>query len=278
MLVNSKEILNDAKKGGYAVPAPDFLDLDMARTFVQTAEAEGKPVILSFAQAHQDVISLEEAAVIGKLVGEAVSVPVVLHLDHGQDLEFLERAMDLGFTSVMIDASSKPFEENVAITKAVVALAHPRGITVEAEIGHVGQGDAFGGGAEGQKSDSIYTSVAEAVAFVEQTDVDSLAVSIGTCHGLYAGNTTPVLNFERLKELAAAVPVPLVLHGSSGSGDDNIHRCATEGIAKINIFTDFLVGATKEIHAQGADDFLAMKRAANTGMAAVLKHNFDNFI
>lgn len=201
-------------------------------------------MILSFAQAHQDVISLEEAAVIGKLVGEAVSVPVVLHLDHGQDLEFLERAMDLGFTSVMIDASSKPFEENVAITKAVVALAHPRGITVEAKLAMWAREMPLAVVPKA-KSDSIYTSVEEAVAFVEQTDVDSLAVSIGTCHGLYAGNTTPVLNFERLKELADAVPVPLVLHGSSGSGDDNIHRCATEGIAKINIFTDFLVGATK---------------------------------
>lgn len=277
MLVNSKDVLMCAKEGKYGVPAPDFVDLDSARTFVQTAEAEGKAIILSFAQAHQDVISLEEAATVGKLVAESVTVPIVLHLDHGQDLDFLKRAVDLGFTSVMIDASSKSFEENVRITKAVVAMAHPHNVTVEAEIGHVGQGDAFGGGAEGSKSDSVYTSVAEAVSFVEQTGVDSLAVSIGTSHGLYKNNEKPVLNFERLHELAEAVTVPLVLHGSSGSGDENIHKCATEGIAKINIFTDFLVGATKEIKAQKAEDFLAIKKAANVGMAKVLKHNFDNF-
>ncbi|MEG0377043.1 MAG: class II fructose-bisphosphate aldolase [Eubacterium sp.] len=277
MLVNSKDILIQAKEGGYGVPAPDFLDLDSARVFVQTAQEVDKSIILSFAQAHQEIISLEEAAAIGKLLAESVTVPIALHLDHGQDLDFLKRAIDLGFTSVMIDASSKSFEENVRITKEVVAMAHPRNVTVEAEIGHVGQGDTFGGGAEADKSESVYTSVAEAVAFVEQTGVDSLAVSIGTSHGLYKNNGKPVLNFERLHELAEAVEVPLVLHGSSGSGVENIHRCATEGIAKINIFTDFLVGATQEIEAEKAIDYLAIKKASNIGMAKVLRCNFDNF-
>lgn len=276
MLVNSKEILLDAKKNHYGVPAPDFIDLDSARTYVQIAEEQNKSIILSFAQSHRNLISLEEAAAIGKLMAENVNVPIVLHLDHGEDIEFIKRAIELGFTSVMIDASMKSFEENVRITKEVVELAHPKGVTVEAEIGHVGQGESYGQG-EGSKGDSIYTTVEEAVSFVEQTGIDSLAVSIGTAHGLYKGNKSPVLNFERLHELSKAVNIPLVLHGSSGTGDDNLHRCATEGISKVNVFTDFLVGAMKEIDAVKPSDYVALKKAANKGMAKVLRHYLNVF-
>ena len=222
MLVNSKEVLEDAKKRNYSLVAPDFLDLDSARVFVNTAEKMHKPIILSFAQAHSYVISLEEAATVGKFMAENVKIPIVLHLDHGEDIDFIKRAMKLGFSSVMIDASAKTFAENVEITKEVVSLAHPRNITVEAEIGHVGQGVNF---SHGEESESIYTTVEEAVEFQKSTQVDSLAVSIGTSHGIYKGNKTPILNFERLHELATHVPVPLVLHGGSGSGEENLKRC-----------------------------------------------------
>ncbi len=277
MLVNSKEVLLDAKKNNYGVPAPDFLDLDSARTFVEVAEEYNRPIILSFAQAHRNIISLEEAATVGKFMAESVKVPIVLHLDHGEDIEYIKRAMDLGFTSVMIDASMDSFEENVRKTKEVVALAHPKGITVEAEIGHVGQGEIVGQG-EGQSgTSSIYTTVEEAVSFVKQTGVDSLAVSIGTSHGIYKGNKNPEINFERLNELAKAIEVPLVLHGGSGTGDDNLHRCAIEGISKINVFTDFLVGAMKEIDEVKPVDFIALKKASNEGMAKILRHYFKVF-
>lgn len=277
MLVNSKEILLDAKKNNYGVPAPDFLDLDSARTFVKVAEEQNKSIILSFAQAHKNVISLEEAAIIGKFMAESVKVPIVLHLDHGQDVDYIKRAIELGFTSVMIDASMDSFEENVRKTKEVVELAHAKGVTVEAEIGHVGQGKIFGQGEGHSDTESVYTTVEEAISFVDQTGVDSLAVSIGTAHGLYSGNKNPEINFERLHELSEAIKIPLVLHGGSGSGDDNLHRCAMEGISKINVFTDFLVGAMKEIDAAKPSDFVALKNASNEGMANVLRHYFNVF-
>lgn len=273
MLVNSKEVLLEAKKGGYAVPAPDFIDLDSARAFCKTAEKLNKPVILSFAQAHSEVISLHEAALIGKFMAEEVSVPVVLHLDHGTDIAFIKEAIDLGFTSVMIDASMMDFDTNVKMTKEVVEYAHARNVTVEAEIGHVGSGENY---ENHDNSDSIYTTKEEAKRFVELTDVDSLAVSIGTAHGIYKGGK-PALSFDTLHEIRDEVSVPLVLHGGSGTGDDNLKRCAKEGISKINVFTDFLVSAMNQIDTDKPKDYLALKVSSNTGMMNTLEHYYGVF-
>uniref|UniRef100_UPI00359C6D29 class II fructose-bisphosphate aldolase n=1 Tax=Faecalicatena contorta TaxID=39482 RepID=UPI00359C6D29 len=274
MLVNTKEMLENARQGGYALPAPDFIDLDSARVFVQTAERLNKPLILSYAQALKHMLSLEEAAVIGCLLGKQASIPVALHLDHGLDIEFIGRAVELGFTSVMIDASDKSFAENVRCTREVVELAHARNVTVEAEIGHVGQGDNY---ASFESSESVYTMPEEAVEFVAQTGVDSLAVSIGTVHGIYKNLESPVLSFECLHKLAKNIHVPLVLHGGSGTGDDNLRRCAAEGISKINVLTDFLTGAMEQIKKDSAADYLAVKRAANFGMAEVFEHYYSVF-
>lgn len=273
MLVNSKEVLLEAKKGGYAVPAPDFIDLDSARAFCKTAEKLNKPVILSFAQAHSEVISLHEAALIGKFMAEEVSVPVVLHLDHGTDIAFIKEAIDLGFTSVMIDASMMDFDTNVRMTKEVVEYAHARNVTVEAEIGHVGSGENY---ENHDNSDSIYTTKEEAKRFVELTDVDSLAVSIGTAHGIYKGGK-PALSFDTLHEIRDEVSVPLVLHGGSGTGDDNLKRCAKEGISKINVFTDFLVSAMNQIDTDKPKDYLALKVSSNKGMMNTLEHYYGVF-
>ncbi|MGN1053727.1 MAG: ketose-bisphosphate aldolase [Erysipelotrichaceae bacterium] len=273
MLVNSKEVLLEAKKGGYAVPAPDFIDLDSARAYCKTAEKLKKPVILSFAQAHSEVISLHEAALIGKFMAEEVSVPVVLHLDHGTDIAFIKEAIDLGFTSVMIDASMMDFNTNVKMTKEVVEYAHARNVTVEAEIGHVGSGENY---ENHDNSDSIYTTKEEAKRFVELTDVDSLAVSIGTAHGIYKGGK-PALSFDTLHEIRDEVSVPLVLHGGSGTGDDNLKRCAKEGISKINVFTDFLVSAMNQIDIDKPKDYLALKVSSNKGMMNTLEHYYGVF-
>lgn len=272
MLVSSKELLLQAKKDGFAIPAPDFIDLDSARAYVNVANKLGKPIILSYAQAHEDMLNVYEAAAIGKQIAQSVDVPIVLHLDHGSDEKLIKKAIDLGFTSVMIDASMDSFEQNVRRTKAIVDYAHPHGVSVEAEIGHVGSGLNY---ENHDECDSIYTNVKDAIAFVEQTGVDSLAVSIGTAHGVYKG--TPVLSFERLKELQKAIEVPLVLHGGSGSGDENLHRCAMEGISKINIFTDFMIGAMKEIEQVQPKDYFELKKAANRGMEDVLSHYFKVF-
>lgn len=272
MLVNSKELMLHAKKNGYAIPATNFIDLDSARTYVEVAEKRNLPLILPFAQSHKDIISLEEAALIGKFFAEKASVPVVLHLDHGEDKEFIFRAIELGFTSVMIDASQKPFEENIKITQEVVAFAHKHNVTVEAELGHVGANDTS---ESSEITSSIYTEVDKVVTFVEQTNVDSLAVSIGTAHGIYKG--TPKLNFERLQEINDIVDIPLVLHGGSSTGDENLTRCATSGISKINIYSDFLAGAMAEINKEKPNNYIDLKNAANKGMAEVLNHYYDVF-
>ena len=269
MLVDGKSVLDAAKAGRYGIVAPDFLTLNAARIFAQTADALRTPILLSFAQGHAGLISLEEAALVGKYWAEKVATPIVLHLDHGQDFDFLHRAIELGFTSVMLDASMKDMDENIRLTKEVVAYAHTQGVSVEAEIGHVGGASE---GVEGETSESVYTTVEEAVAFVEATGVDSLAVSVGTSHGVYKSNKTPELNFERLRALAVAVPVPLVLHGGSGTGDENLRRAVRDGITKLNVYTDFLVGAMAEIKAAHTDSLIETQKAADEGMHKVLTH------
>ena len=269
MLVDGKSVLDAAKAGHYGIVAPDFLTLNAARVFVQAADALKTPILLSFAQGHAGLISLEEAALVGKYWAEKVDTPIVLHLDHGQDFDFLRHAIELGFTSVMLDASMKNMDENIRLTQEVVTYAHAKGVSVEAEIGHVGGASE---GVEGAASDSVYTTVEEATAFVQATGVDSLAVSIGTSHGVYASNQTPELNFTRLHELTAAVPVPLVLHGGSGTGDENLRRAVREGIAKLNVYTDFLVGAMAEIKAAQTDSLIETQKAADEGMRKVLTH------
>lgn len=272
MLVTSKELFKQAQENHYAIPAANFFDLDSARAYTSVANQMNKPLILAFAQAHLEMMSLEEAALVGKYLAKKAAVPVVLHLDHGQDENIIKQAIDLGFTSVMIDASQDSFEENVRRTKAIVDYAHAREVVVEAEIGFVGSGVNY---ENHDQSDSIYTEVADAVAFVNQTQVDSLAVSIGTAHGFYKG--TPKISFERLAELKAALPTPLVLHGGSSSGDTNLKRCATEGIAKINIFTDFITAAMTEIEGVKPTDYFELKKLANQAIEQTLSHYYEVF-
>ena len=220
-------------------------------------------------------ITLEVAALVGRKYAEQASVPVVLHLDHGADPEVIKKAVDLGFTSVMIDASMECFEENVRRTREIIDYAHPHGVVVEAEIGHVGVGHNVGVSESAAADDSRYTAVADAQAFAEATGVDSLAISIGTAHGLYKG--TPKINFERLQEIAGAIETPLVLHGGSSSGDENLNRCALNGISKINIYTDFLVAAKQAVDAGRPDNYLALKKLAKQGMQQCLKHYYSVF-
>lgn len=272
MLVTSKELFEKAQKDQYAIPAANFFDLDSARSYVTVAERLNKPLILAFAQAHMDTMSLEEAALIGNYFARKANVPVVLHLDHGQDEKIIKQAIDLGFSSVMIDASLDSFAENARRSKEIADYAHEREVVVEAEIGFVGSGVNY---ENHDHSDSIYTKVMDAVRFAEMTNVDSLAVSIGTAHGFYKG--TPKISFERLAELKAAVQTPLVLHGGSSSGDENLHRCATEGISKINIFTDFITAAMKAIERESPTDYFQLKKLTNQALENTLEHYYTVF-
>ncbi|MCY3036275.1 class II fructose-bisphosphate aldolase [Aerococcus urinae] len=272
MKVDSKELLLDAKQKGYAIPAPNFIDLDSARAYVEVAEKRGLPVILSYAQKHVDIISLEEAALIGNFLADRASVPVVLHLDHGFDKDFIFKAIDLGFSAAMIDASEASFEDNVKITKEVVDYAHKYNVPVEAELGHVGANDLSEARA---LTDSVYTETKDVVRFVEATGVDSLAVSIGTAHGVYSG--TPEINFDRLEEINQATDIPLVLHGGSSSGDENLKKCAQKGVAKINVYTDFIVAAYEAIQKEQPAGYVEVKKTADQAMKAVLDHYYDVF-
>lgn len=272
MLVSSKELFKVADQNNFAIPATNFIDLDSARTYVETAEKLNKPLILAFAESHMELISLEEAALIGKYLAEKSKAPVVLHLDHGETESVIKKAIELGFSSVMIDASRDTIEENIRKTKTIVEYAHSKGVVVEAEIGHVGSGVNY---ETPEETDSIYTEVSDAIRFVKETNVDSLAVSIGTAHGFYKG--TPKINFERLAEIHEAVSVPLVLHGGSSSGDENLEKCAITGICKINIFTDFLTAAIKKINNEKPEDYLQLKEMANRGMEETLIHYFNVF-
>ncbi len=277
MLVTTKEMFERSRERRYAIVAPDFWDSNSCRTYVETAEELGVPVILSFAQAHSEMLSIEEALAMAKFYGEKASVPVAIHLDHGLDVETVKRAVDLGYTSVMIDASAQPYEVNVARTKEVCEYAHAHGVVVEAELGHVGSGDVITSeNAEALKDDkNIYTEVEMAKNFVNETCVDSLAVSIGTSHGLYKG--TPVIDFDRLHELRDALPIPLVLHGGSGSGDENLERCAKEGISKINVFTDFTVAAINATKDEDYINWYKLLKDANAAISEKLKFYFRLF-
>lgn len=238
MLVTLKEILAHARANQYAVPAFDCIEDIMVRTVLETAEANHAPVIVMALE-----MDLETGGGNGwayqaglvRAVAEHHNVPIALHLDHANDLDAIRRALDLGFTSVMIDGSRSPFEENVSLTKEAVDLAAPQGVSVEAELGHVGGMDLD----DKQCAENVLTESEEVTRFVEATGVDALAVSIGTAHGVY--RALPDLNIERLKELNAASPVPLVLHGGSGTPEQQIREAVQNGICKVNLYADLRV-------------------------------------
>ncbi|OLR63012.1 fructose-bisphosphate aldolase [Anaerostipes sp. 992a] len=272
MLVNSKELFKKAQEGHYAIPSANVLDMESIKYHVGVAQELGLPLIVGVAEAHLgDNLTLEDAALVGKKYADAASVPVVLHLDHGMSVETCKKAIDLGFTSVMIDASMKSFEENVAITKEVVEYAKAKDVSVEAEIGHVASNF------DENDTDALYTTAEEAKKFCEESGCDSLAISIGTAHGVYKAKAIPEISFDRLAEIHAATDVPLVLHGGSGSGDDNLNRCAKEGISKVNIYTDLYLAAMASADESGAKDYLSLRAAIKAGIQNCLKHYYSVF-
>jgi fructose-bisphosphate aldolase class II len=238
MLVTLKEVLNHARANHYAVPAFDFTEDIMARTIIETAVACRSPVIMMTLQPDLDSGGgngwIFQAAA-AKAAAAAVDIPVVLHLDHAGDLATVQKALDLGYSSVMIDGSQLPFEANAQLTRSVVEVAHPRGVSVEAELGHVGGMDLD----ETSCAENILTEPDELARFIAQTGCDALAVSIGTAHGVY--RSLPNLNIARLRELNTISEVPLVMHGGSGTPDDQIRAAVQEGICKLNIYADLRI-------------------------------------
>jgi ketose-bisphosphate aldolase len=272
MLVNSEKMLAEAREGHYAIPSPDIFDLHSIRSYMNVAERLNRPIIIAYAPVHGLMMSLKEAAMLEIYYCKDSSVPVAFHLDHGRDPEMIKEAIALGFTSVMIDASNEAFSVNAKKTKAVVDYAHRFGVTVEAEIGHVGEGETY---SSGSANDTVYTEPDMAARFAVQTGVDSLAVSIGTAHGKYRG--VPKINFERLAELRRAVKVPLVLHGGSSSGDENLARCAQGGVCKINVYTDLMDADMAGIDADKTIPGLKRLLAGQQGMENMLEHCYRVF-
>lgn len=274
VLVDPKIIYKLAEEGNFAIPATNFINQEMLKSYIDVAEELNNPLIIAFAEAHSHYITMEEAALLGKYYAMKTKAPIILHLDHGQSIDSVIKAIDLGFTSVMIDASDKKLEENIRITSEVVNYAHNRGIFVEAELGHVGSGNVIGIECSEGSDKTIYTSVDEAYKFVKDTNVDSLAISIGTSHGTYLG--TPKISIERLKEIDLEVDIPLVLHGGSSSGDKNLNECAKNGIRKINIYTDFLVAAHEGAQKKSIN-YYELKDNIKEAIKEKLKHYYEVF-
>ncbi len=231
MLVNLNAVLADAQKNHYAVGLFNTTDTDMLEAVISAAEETRSPVIIGTAEVLLPNGELRLIAPSIIAAAKRASVPVVVHYDHGLTFDRCMEALQLGFSSVMFDGSAGAYEQNIANTREIVKIAHAFGATVEGEIGHVGEASA-----EDNTATDLYTRVDEAEAYLKATGVDALAVSIGTAHGAY--KSKPKLDFNRLTDLRAALPVPLVLHGGSGLSDEDFRRSIACGIAKVNIFTD----------------------------------------
>ncbi|WP_223273153.1 class II fructose-bisphosphate aldolase [Enterococcus sp. OL5] len=234
MLVNLNTILEKAKKEKYAVGAFNATDLNTARGIVAAAESENSPAILQFAEVHSKYISIEQAASMYLELAENSTVPICVHLDHGENFDTIIKAMHLGFTSVMVDASTQPFSENVKRTQEVLKIAKALDVSVEAELGVMNAEDGSGA-LDYQNMDDTYTSVKEASNFVEQANVDALAIAFGTVHGLYKAE--PNLNFGRIAEIRQATNKPLVMHGGSGLSNEEYRKSIENGITKINYYS-----------------------------------------
>ena len=241
-LVTSKEMLLKAQQGGYAVGAFNVENMEMVKAVIAAAEELNAPVMLQTTPSTVKYGTLETYVGIVRAEAEKASVPVALHLDHGNSFELAVRAIKEGYKSVMIDGSGLGFEDNIDVTRRVVAVAAPNNIPVEAELGKVG-GKEDDLEADGDTN----TDPAQAAEFVERTGVDSLAVAIGTAHGFYVG--TPVLDKERLSEIRKVVDIPLVLHGASGLSDEDVMDCVKRGICKVNFATELRVAYTDAVKA-----------------------------
>lgn len=238
MLMNMKDLLAVANKHNFAVPAFNVSDYSMFKGLMEITEELNAPIIIAI---HPDELKHTGVEMVKAIIERLhkSTVPSVIHLDHGASYEQVQLAIQNGFTSVMIDGSSLPFEENIAICQKIVEAAHPVNVSVEGELGTIGTADDFG---EAGSKVIKYTDPEDAKKFIEATGVDCLAIAIGTCHGIYPKGVDPKLRLDILKDIKAAVPeTPLVLHGGSANPDSEIGESVTLGVNKINISSDIKV-------------------------------------
>ena len=236
MLVNMNEVLYPAKKNQYAVGLFNTINLEFARGIIEAAEETQSPIIMGTAEVLFPYGPLEEVSYFLIPMAKKAKVPVVVHLDHGMHKDICLRALELGYTSIMYECSTDPYEVNVEKVREMAEIAHSYGATIEGELGHVGQNEgALEGDIHLEDPRKYFTDPKLAKDFVQKTGVDALAVAVGNAHGIY--KFPPKLDFERLRAIADNVNVPLVLHGGSGLSDDDFRRGIKEGISKVNIFT-----------------------------------------
>lgn len=260
MLADIRYWENKAKEGKFAIPHFNVWNVEMLQGVIDAAEEAKAPIIISFGTGFVGNTSFEDFSEMMVSMAKKATVPVICHWDHGRSMEIIQNAYNHGMNSVMRDASALPFEENIQEIKAAVDYFHPLGIPVEAELGHVGNETVYEEALSGYK----YTDPSQAAEFVERTGCDSLAVAIGNVHGVYSSE--PVLDFDVVQKCRDAVSVPLVLHGASGIGDEDIKKCISLGIAKINIHTELCQAAMEAINANTDKPFLEVERAVRAAV------------
>ena len=263
-LVTTKSILKKAQEGKYAIGAFNVENMEMVMAVISAAEEMNAPVIMQTTPSTVKYASLDYFLANARVAASQAKVPVVMHLDHGSSFELAAQAFRAGYTSIMIDGSHSSFEDNIKISKAVVDMCKPAGIAVEAELGKVGgKEDDLDGG------DGGFTDPQEAKEFVERTGVDSLAVAIGTAHGMYKGE--PKLDLDRLSQIKEVVSIPLVLHGGSGIPDSKVQESIEIGICKVNYATELRIAFTNGVNKYLSEnkDAIDPKKYNKAGMEEV---------
>ena len=268
MLVTTKDLLLEAQKEGYAVPAFNFYGYDFIRSVIEAAETENTPVILEITPNYLKKLSPKTITAIARDWAQASSVRIALHLDHSDDLKWITWSLVNGFTSVMIDASRFPLEENIRLSKLAASLAHAAGASIEAELGHIGgtEDGIMRGGAGGLADPE------EAGRLVRESGVDLLAPAVGTAHGLYKGE--PKIDFDRLRAIRNQVEVPLVLHGGSGIPVEMLKKAINIGVSKINIGTELKIAwsdAVRQCLGQGVTEPWKHSEAACAAIKSLVR-------
>ncbi|MFA7467814.1 MAG: class II fructose-1,6-bisphosphate aldolase [Desulfotomaculaceae bacterium] len=266
-LVPISALLKDAEAGGYAVGAFNCNNMEIVQAIAAAAQAERSPVIMQASQGAIKYAGIEYITAMANVAASMVDVPVALHLDHGTSFDQVMRCIRSGFSAVMIDGSKLTLDDNIALTRQVVAAARPVGVSVEAELGKIG-------GTEDDihvsDADAFFTDPEEARRFVEETDVDALAIAIGTAHGRYKGE--PKLDFARLEKIRSLVSIPIVLHGSSGVPDEAVRQAIRLGVRKVNIDTNIreaFVDRCRQVVASSPDEIDPRKILGPAREAAV---------
>ncbi len=248
-LVSMSEMLKKAKAGKYAVGQFNMNNLEFTQAIVEVAEEEKSPVILGVSEGALKYMGLEYTVAMAEAAARTSSVPIALHLDHGSSFEVAMKLIKAGFSSVMIDGSHHPFEENVKITQQVVAASHAMGVSVEGELGTIGGTEDDLTVAE---EDAKLTKPEEAIEFYKLTNVDALAIAVGSAHGMYKG--VPKIRFDIIEAVSKEIDIPLVLHGGSGIPDEAVAKAISLGIGKVNVNTENQVEMTKKIREVFAND------------------------